>query len=813
MDRLNEKQMGNARNLQDLDLRAGWRFAPGECPEARLPEFDDGQWEEVFLPHTWNSEDMRPGTPEAEAYVGPAWYRRRLSLPRDRDAESRVLLVFEAVANYSDVWVDGKYVGGRDGGFLSFRLDVTPALARGGEHLIAVRANNAPRPGSAPPDPIDWERFGGIYRPARIQIRPACHIGHKGIRIRTPRVTPRSAEVEITARVRCCRPAGNQLLMVHKILDPEGREVARSESRLVPKRLGIHRTACVNLEVRDPRLWSPDSPALYHVETELSSGGRLLDRETNPLGFRWFSFDPDRGFSLNGRGMKLCGVNLHQEFIGLGNACPTRVFDGDLRLIKDAGINFIRTSHYPRHEYVLELCDRMGVMVMEEQPFWHGSVRARDGEPAVDNARRLMREMVEHHGNHPCIIAWNTVNEIMLTPVRGERHPDPRERQKRHWLQEDEWPYALRAVAAMNDELHLADPDRPTSVVVGGRWEANDLAGVSRLGDIVAYNGGAVHDLEQGRPAYDVARDRDPGRVSMMSEGVLNDRCCLRGDWEGELEIWECYAEHWSRFYRREWFCGGAMWVFADYSAKGTYRTRGMVDAFRLPYQSYYFFQSQWNPEPMAHICCHWDWPGSEGQPRRVIVFTNCPEAELFLDGRSMGAARPGRERWPHLPHPPMEWSVEYRPGEIEVVAASGDAIVRDRRVTPSDPARVELRLEQDLLLADGRDVALVTAAILDREGNLCSRAEHDLHLEISGPASLAGQARLPAAGGLARFAVRSDGREGEVAVSAAGEGLAPANLKIPARAAGRSGRGNGGNPSRDTSLLDILEELISGRA
>jgi len=767
--------------MKEQDIGAEWRFLRKDEPRAALVEFDDADWESVCIPHTWNADDMRPGAPAQAAYIGPAWYRKRFCLEPSSHADERVFLLFEAVANHSEVWVDGNFVGGRDGGFLSFRLDITEALAPGAWHVIAVRADNAPRRASVPPSPIDWERFGGIYRPVWLVRTGSAHFEHKGVRIRTPLVNSDQATLLVKVSVRECAVRSRSLRAVHRLIDPNGACVFRIEQPVVTSRGRSVQTEMAFPPVDSPALWSPDSPAVYRLESELLDGDRELDRQSNPVGFRWFAFDADHGFSLNGCPLKLQGICAHQEFTGLGNACPERVHRRDLEQMKEAGINFLRTSHYPRDERTLDLCDRLGILVMEEQPFWHGALRTAHGEELIVHARRLMREMVERHANHPSIVAWNTVNEIMLTPVEGEPHPDPAVRAKRHQLQREEWPLALRAVEAMNDELHRADPERPTSVVVGAGWERNDEAGITRLADIVAYNGGAIHDMSLGEPVYDLCRRRDPGRVSMMSEGVLNEFACPRDDWEGQNRVWEHYAEHWSRFYERKWFCGGSMWVFADYSAKGGYRTRGLVDGARIPYEAFYFFKSLWNPVLSAHICGHWDGPQRTGSERRVVVFSNADRAELFINGESCGRRDPDFGRWPHLPHPPLEWQVVYEPGELRVVAERNEETVTDRRVTAGPPARLAIVNEQDTLCADGRDVAFFTLRVEDRQGHRCHTAAMHLEIDVEGPARLAGPAAIEAVGGLARVAVRSTGEEARVTVSVYAAGLPPASSSLPA--------------------------------
>ncbi|MFW6303844.1 MAG: glycoside hydrolase family 2 protein, partial [Candidatus Sumerlaeota bacterium] len=590
-----------------------------------------------------------------------------------------------------------------------------------------------------------------------------------------------TGRAQVSAALRVMEWGGSRELTVrHTILDASNQavsEVSESirtcEGRTVASRLAF-------APVDNPQLWSVDRPYLYFVRTELLEGDSVIDFETNRLGFRWFEFDPHEGFSLNGQSMKLCGVNCHQDFPGLGPACPERFHRRDIEIMKAAGINFLRTSHYPRNERALDYCDELGILVMEEQPFWHGSLRSFHGEGLIDYGRRMMRDMVEHHGNHPSIIAWNTVNEVMLTPDDPDYHAPPEEKWKRRRLNENECPFARRGLSTLYDELKRCDPSRPVSMIIGGSHKENESAGMTRLADMVGYNGGAFHAELDGRPLYDIHKEQDPERIAFMSEGILNKNPAVRADWEKELVFWETPALHWSRIYERPWFCGGAMWVFADYSAKGVYRIRGMVDYSRLPYESYYFFQSQWTDALMAHICCHWDWDVAEGTERRVVVFTNGEEAELFLNGDSCGIAQANRKAWPHLPHPPVEWTVPYRPGKLEVVVRRGDGQVRDERQTSGAPAGLWLETENGELRADGQDVAFITATIVDAEGRRCYTApETELRVSVEGPADAAVPPQFTARGGVARFAVRGEAISGEIRVQVSGGGLAPSAITV----------------------------------
>ncbi len=809
--------------LTKTDFRSDWRFYKGDVSNAQAQAFDDGTWETIILPHTWNADDMVPGLPYDEAYIGPAWYRKRFTLRRLADGgrhRGRVFLLFEAVANRSEIWVDGCFLGGRDGGYLSFRLDITDALDDRDIHTVAVRADNTFQKGLMPPKSIDWDRYGGIYRPVWLLRKGGAYFDHKSIHVETPQVSAEAAQVQISARVWETEVRSRDLMLQHRILDPDGHEVAQVRVPVETHR-GRSVPASAALHLEHPYLWFPDAPAVYRVVSTLMEDDAVLDQEQNPLGFRWFAFDADRGFILNDQPMKLLGVDIHEQYPGLGNALPPRVLRHDMEQMRAAGINYIRTSHYPRNERVLDMCDELGIMVMEEQPYWHGSMRTFHGERLVTEVRRVLHDMVAHHGNHPCIIAWNTVNEIMLKPIEGEPHPDPEQRRLQHRLPRDEWPFACRCISAMNDVLHRASPERYTSVIIGGNWKQNFEANVHHLADLVGFNGGAFHAEVNGRPLYDVLKEREPDAMMIMTEGILNDNRAthMRADWDAELEAWKIYAEHWSRIYRRNWFPGGAMWVYADYSAGGRYRDMGMVDFSRLPHEGYYFFQSQWttaDATPIVHLCGHWSWPGGEGEIREVVLFTNCDEAELFLNGDSLGTAYPDRETWPDLPHPPIIWRVAYDPGELVAIARKERArsfgyaqddkrkgpslvipnvceeskffedgqhdIVRDIRHTEGKPAAIQLNAQPTDIRADGQDVSFITLTVVDAAGHRCYRAFLDAQVTVTGTGRLAGPDIVEIRGGLARFAVRSSGVVGQITVYVTAASLAEATTYIQAQ-------------------------------
>jgi beta-galactosidase len=301
------------------------------------------------------------------------------------------------------------------------------------------------------------------------------------------------------------------------------------------------------------------------------------------------------------------------------------------------------------------------------------------------------------------------------------------------------------------------------------------------MADLIGYNGGAMGGDLQAEPPYDVLREADPTRRHVMTEGILNFDEPHRADWDHEHRWWKTAAAHWSRLYQRPWFCGGAMWVFADYSANGAMRWHGCIDYARVPYESYWFFQSQWSDRLMVHINCHWSWDDKPGAEWEVAVFTNGESVALWLNGRSLGAGRSTAEEYPGLPHPPLVWQVPWEPGALKAVARRDGEQLEDVRRTEGEPAAIRLNRGPAEIRADGRDVAFLTAVVVDGNGERCYRDFRELELEVRGAATLTGPTKREARGGVVGFAVRSDGDAAEIDVIARGAGLAEGAASLKA--------------------------------
>ena len=340
----------------------------------------------------------------------------------------------------------------------------------------------------------------------------------------------------------------------------------------------------------------------------------------------------------------------------------------------------------------------------------------------------------------------------------------------------------------MIDTFKEEDPARPVCLVVGGGWQKNDDAGLTSMADVVAYNGGALNFVETFvgpktgqtytfRPDY--YREIHPRRVHLMSEGVLNDICYARGDWAQEERAWRNNARYWDAFGERPWFCGGSMWCFTDYSANGDIRLHGAVDRYRLPKDLFHFYRAMWSDRPVLHLLGHWNH--DRGTDREVVVFTNCSDVVLVLNGRSLGPGTSCGDEYPHIPHPPLVWkNIRFEPGELKVTGRAGAEALADTRVTAGEPVGLRLGAVTGELVADGRDICYIDVTLCDAEGNRCYTANGRVRVAVSGAARLGGPEAVEIRGGMGRFAVRSNAETGGCTVDATGEGLEGARLEIP---------------------------------
>jgi beta-galactosidase len=779
----------------------GWKFFKGDAPGAEAPGFADTAWRALDLPHDWSVEG--PFTQDAPASgsggyapTGIGWYRKRFRLPAGY-AGRRVSIEFDGVYQNSEVWINGRYLGKRPFGYISFSYDLTPHLAAG-ENVVAVRVDNSKQPGSR------WYSGSGIYRHTWLVAADDVHIPQWGTFVVTPRASADAATVQAQTRVRNAGSAAADCTLTSAIVGADGRMVATAESprRIAPGDVYVFDQ---QLRVEKPALWSVETPALYTLRSTVRAGGKVVDEYETPFGIREAVFDADRGFLLNGRHVKLNGVCLHHDGGAVGAAVPERVWERRLQLLKEMGCNAIRTSHNPPAPEFLDLCDRLGFLVMAEAfDEWRvpkGQIGPFGYSQYFDQwHERDVTDFVHRDRNHPSIVLWSAGNEI------GDQT-------------------APRGVETLRDLLAIFHREDPTRLVTAG---CDQIAAEPKpapqefleLLDVVGYNY-ADRWRDRREKYYSIDRAAYPHRrvIGTESSGMGG----VRGDYRSLIpgaapaapargfgmargvrgldteQLWRFVSTH-------DYVAGDFMWTGIDYLGEAFWPTKsgsaGVIDTCGFAKDGYYFYQSQWTEKPVLHLFPHWTWKGHEGEFLPVLCYTNCDTVELFLNGKSVGLKgyafpRPGMEQrygtYPARARVPrttndlhLAWDVPYQPGTLKAVGMKDGKVVIEREIaTAGDASRLALAVDRDAIRADRRDVSHVTVRVLDAQGRMVPDADAEIVFEIQGEGRLIGvdsgdpsshesfqSNRRKAFHGLALAMVQSTARAGQVRVTASAAGL-----------------------------------------
>ena len=734
-----------AAQRQRFSMDPGWRFTLGDPSGAERPSFDDRSWRQLDLPHDWSIE----GAPRQDAPGGGrvgffpsgiGWYRKAFRLPTGAP-RSTAWLEFDGVYMNSDVWINGVHLGMRPYGYISFAYDVGRYLS-GGVNVVAVRVDNSHQPNSR------WYTGSGIYRHVWLTLADPLHVGHWGTYVTTPRVDSVSADVVVSTRVENESSTRRSAMLRATILDSAGRVIARRDSSFALA-AGQSLELRQRLQVPSPRLWSVEHPHLYALRAELSDGPRTLDTVGASFGIRSIDYDADRGFVLNGRTVKMLGVNLHHDAGGLGAAVPERVWERRLELLRAMGVNAIRTSHNPPAPEFLDLCDRMGFLVMAEAFDEWTLGKVPEGYHKYFNEwfERDVADFVHRDRNHPSIVLWSAGNEI------GEQTaPDGAQVLRRVvavFHRED----PTRPVTTGNDNIH-AD-GRPTTLeflesedIVGynyvDRWhERRELFAEQDRHDhpnwkMVGTESGSIFESFDER--YSLGADSAAARPSYTSGMIQAER------------LWRWVMLH-------DYFAGNFMWTGIDYLGEATWPFKGFgsgaLDIVGHPKDAYYLYQSLWTDRPVLHLLPHWNWPGRQGQIIPVLTYTNCNRVELFLNGRSLGEKRrefPAQGTsggWNSYASPVvnattndlhLSWDVPYEPGVLRAVGRTRDGRVAcEAEVrTAGRPAAVRLAVDRDTITTWPGDVVHVTFEIVDSAGTVVPTAEDLVRFTVTGGTILA---------------------------------------------------------------------------
>lgn len=651
-----------------IDLSQGWRFQFGDAPAAVTNStFDDSQWQNVAIPHTWNrvgSYSLEPA-PETDVRRGTAWYRLKVDLPKDLK-KKRQFLQFDAVSVIAEVWVNGARVGEHRGAYQRFRFDITDQLHPGATNLIVVKVDNSkPDPDSSTANIIplggDYFVYGGIYRTVSlvstdvVQIDMLDH-GGPGVYIRTPNVTTERADVEISTSLRNLSSKSRKLQVATSIIDADGGVVV---SEIAPVTLGKVSTSLVKqvLALPSPHLWQGRAdPYLYRVSVELRDGARVADRVVQPLGVRTFSFDPDKGFILNGKHVPLHGVSRHQDRQGKGWALSPEDHAEDMALIAEMGANTIRQAHYQHAQEWFDSADKMGMAVWSELPFTHQSSPTHDAptQALIDNAKEQLIELIRQNYNHPSIVIWGVGNEIDIGAAVAAIQQKNRGKRAQ----------SLGMLKTLNEVAHQEDSTRPTAYADfccdGSMFASPGMEVLSGTTDIAAYNryfGWYYGKVDDMGPALDKLHAKHPHLPVVISEygaggafsqhtdnpegGPINN---IGRPHPEELQSWY-HEKTWPILATKPYLGASWIWNMFDFSSRREegesydLNDKGLVSFDRKTRKdAFYFYKAKWSNEPVLYIT------GRRYVDRAypvvdVRAYSNASHAGLFLNGESIGEA------------------------------------------------------------------------------------------------------------------------------------------------------------------------------
>ncbi len=655
-----------AQSRQKISINDSWRFSLGKHEDARAATYDDQSWTRISLPHTWNAEDAF--IKERSYFRGTGWYRKSLTIPESFRGR-QLFLYFEGVNQVAEVFLNGRELGRHIGGYSAIVFDISAHVEVGESNVLAVRVDNSHNP-DIPPLNADFTFYGGIYRDVWLVATDPIHIdmldyASPGVYISTPGVSAASSRVSVRGTVVNDSNEDRNVLLRHRIVDGDGREIRRLEQGLVLPAKRSLPFGQTSQEIPAPKLWSPSSPYLYQVHTEVVADDSLLDALTNPLGFRWFSVDGQKGFMLNGKPMKLYGTNRHQDWPGYGSALPNWAHRRDLEIIKNDGFNFLRLAHYPQDPVVLAEADRLGLLIWEETPL----VNLITTTPAfAENCENMLLEMIRQHYNHPSIAMWGYMNEIML------RRPES--------LPKNYYKKLLALSQRLEELTREEDPGRLT-VTAQSNEEVYNGKGVSDLPDILGMNlyfGWYYHDFAGLGDFLDELNRKHPDRPLLVSEygAGSDDRVHTadpkRFDFSTQYQQ-RFHEENFREILERDYMVGSAIWNQFDFGSGHRQDTRNAINQKgiyyfdRTPKDIAWFYRAHLLDTPILHIAVrdHDLRAGSrtDDASQQVAVYSNLKSVELFLNDENLGSKE--------LENATARWDVQLKPGE-NLFRASGMA-------------------------------------------------------------------------------------------------------------------------------------------
>lgn len=632
-------------------INTNWNFHKGEIdgfPRTKIKV----DWEKVNIPHTWNAIDVTDDEPGF--YRGTGWYQKDVVIPASWKSKD-IYIYFEGASQITEVFINGKSVGSHIGGYNFFSFPITDAVKFDEQNNITIKVNNEHNE-DIPPLSADFTFYGGIYRDIYLVAANKVHFNmdnyaSKGVFISTPKVSKTEASVLVKGVLNNTDKTNKSLLILSQIFDTDGKKIAEKQDKIKASAQNNQAFEQSFAAIKNPNLWSPTTPYLYRIVSQIRDAktGVLLDEVSNSLGFRWFSFDADKGFFLNGEHVKLIGTNRHQDFKGLGNALPDALHVRDMELLKAMGGNFLRISHYPQDPEILEACDRLGILTSVEIPIVNAITET---QAFTDNCKMMMTEMIRQNYNHPSLIIWTYMNEILLKP----RFEKGSERQETYF----------KAIAKLAQEIEdiarKEDPSRYTMIPNHGSFDLYKRVGLTQIPMIVGWNlyqGWYSGKAEDFGSYLDMHHQKLPTKPVIITEYGADVDPHISNPNPVRFDKSQEHSNHYHQVYLkamldRPFVSGSAIWNLADFNSEGRSDTdphtnnKGILTTDRQPKDQYYFYQSHLLKTPFIKV-------GSQLRNLRsgisdseselihheiVEIYSNQPSVSLKVNGTVLPAVK-----------------------------------------------------------------------------------------------------------------------------------------------------------------------------
>ena len=804
-------------------LEKGWKFTREDKTEFSQAGFDDAKWQSVTVPHDWaiygpfsinndkqNVAIAQDGQKEAMEhagrtgglpFVGVGWYRLDFEAPSFEKGK-KATLIFDGAMSHARVYVNGKEAGYWPYGYNSFHLDVTPFLKPGEVNELAVRLENEH-------ESSRWYPGAGLYRNVHLLVTEDAHVPVWGTHVMTPVVTEKYAKVVLNTKLDTSKGADKGAYrIVTEIKDPNGKVVAKEENKL-----SIYNECQFEQEfaVATPVLWSVENPFLYTAESKIYAGNTLKDEYTTRFGIRTIEIIPDKGFFLNGKLTKFQGVCNHHDLGPLGAAVNDAAIRRQIRIMKDMGVNAIRTSHNMPAPELVEACDEMGMMLMLESFDEWKSAKVGNGYHKIFDewVEKDLVNLIHHYRNNPSVVMWCIGNEVP-DQWNGDRGP--------------------KLTRMLQDICHREDPTRP----VTNGMDAPDAVvnnNMAAVLDVAGFNYRPHRYLENykklpqqiilGSETASTVSARGVYKFPVTRQWMKKYDDHYSSSYDVEYCNWSNLPEDdWIWHDDKSWAIGEFVWTGFDYLGEPTpYYTDwpshsslfGIVDLAGLPKDRFYLYRSHWNKEvETLHILPHWTWPGREGEVTPVFVYTNYPSAELFINGKSQGkrtkdltvtpensADSTSMMSFKRQQRYRLMWmDTKYEPGTVKVVAYNdkGEAVAEKEIHTAGKPHHIELEADRQTIKADGRDLSFITVKVVDKDGNLCPDAQHLIKYSVKGKGfyragangnsvslELFHEPKMQVFNGMMTAIVQTNGEPGDIVLTASGKGLKAGKIIIKA--------------------------------